>query len=50
MGSLAGGLLADRLGLRAPFFASAALIACAAVLVPRVSSTLAHSVDATGQH
>ena len=48
-GSLAGGLLADRLGLRAPFFASAALIAGAAVLVPRVAGTLAHSLDASGQ-
>jgi predicted MFS family arabinose efflux permease len=48
-GSLAGGLLADRLGLRGPFFVSAALIAGAAVLVPRVAGTLAHSLDASGQ-
>lgn len=49
-GSLASGVLADRFGLRAPFFVSAALIACAAVLVPRVSASLAHSVDSAPRH
>ncbi|MEU6718622.1 MFS transporter [Nonomuraea sp. NPDC046802] len=45
LGSVAGGLIADALGLRAPFLLSAVLIALIGLLIPRLSRAFAAMGD-----